>query len=151
MQPKENMNRAFHFVSHQNLQRGKGLGNLGHSTQSILQADVLVREMDTFFPSNPPLAQNDKNHSLQENHTFKKLFVLAVLFWEVEFSWKVNIPCQRGNKNKCGAGKDDIWIQTKVCLLLPPPLLIVPWSAKKNSPDLAFHKPFGAAHKCSLS
>lgn len=50
MWPKENMNRVFHFVSHQNLLRGKGRGNHGHSTQRILQADVLVKEMHTFPP-----------------------------------------------------------------------------------------------------
>lgn len=82
----------------------------------------------------------------------KKIVCVGCSLREVDFSWKVNIPCQRGNKNKRGAGKDDIWIQTKVCLLLPPPPTpIIHWCAKKNSPNLAFHKPFGALHIYSLS
>lgn len=151
MWPKENMNRVFHFVSHQSLLRGRVVGKSWPPHPKHPSSICPSKRNAYFFPHNLPLAPKWQNHSLQENHTFKKLFVLAVLFREVEFSWKVNIPCQRGNKNKCGTGNDDIWIQTKVCLLLPPPLQIIHWSAKKNSPDLAFHKPFGVAHIYSLS
>lgn len=83
----------------------------------------------------------------------KKIVCVGCFLREFEFSWKVNIPCQRGNKNTCGTGKDDIWIQTKVCLLLLffSPFLILHWCAKKNSPNLASHKPSGVVHIYSLS
>lgn len=85
----------------------------------------------------------------------KKIVCVGCCFREVEFSWKVSIPCQRENKNKCGTGKDDIWIQTKVCLLLFYFFLFFSRSytdvAKENSPNIASHKPFRVVHIYSLS
>ena len=45
--PKENVNRVFHFVSNQGLLRAKGLENYSYDTQSMMQADALVKETHT--------------------------------------------------------------------------------------------------------
>lgn len=126
--PKEKVNRVFHFVSHQGLPRGKGLENDSHNVQNMIQADVLVKEMYTlrfFFSPTHHSLQMIKSQPQGKSH-LKKIVYVGCSLREVEFSWKVNIPCQRRNKNKCGTGKDDIWIQTKVCLF--PRFFLFSWS-----------------------
>lgn len=108
--PKEKVNRVFHFVSHQGLPRGKGLENDSHNVQNMIQADVLVKEMYTlsfFFSPTHHSLQMIKSQPQGKSH-LKKIVYVGCSLREVEFSWKVNIPCQRRNKNKCGTGKDDI-------------------------------------------